>query len=173
MDFKLRIGERSHVVAVPSPEADGTLRLVVDDRPLAVVPRAGPPGALAATVDGRPVELHVARCAEGTWVWCAGRARLVQDAGQEARRPSRRAGAGDGAVTPAFPSVVVAVLVKEGEVVRKNQPLVVVSAMKMESRLVAPWAGTVRAIRVEVGASVKPGDELVAVEREAGGSGNG
>jgi biotin carboxyl carrier protein len=59
---------------------------------------------------------------------------------------------------------VVALLVTVGDEVRKSQPLVVISAMKMEARLVAPHAGIVRVIRATVGASVKPGDVLVEVE---------
>jgi biotin carboxyl carrier protein len=65
---------------------------------------------------------------------------------------------------------VVALLVVVGEEVRKGQALVVISAMKMESRLVAPHAGRVRAIRASVGASVKPGDVLVEIEPAAGGT---
>jgi biotin carboxyl carrier protein len=171
MDLKLRIDDRTHTVAVPPPEADGTRRIVVDGKVLAVLPRGAQPGAFAAVIDGRPVVLHTARAPEGTWVACAGHARLVRDAEREVGRSARRAGPG-GAVTPTFPSVVVALLVALGDVVRKGQPLVVISAMKMESQLVAPHAGTVRTIRTTVGASVKPGDELVGIEPEAGGTGH-
>ncbi len=172
MDLKLKIDDRLHVVSVPPPEGDGTRRLVIDGRSISVAPRGSHPGSFAATLDGRPAVLYAARAPEGTWVGCAGRVRLVRDAEREAAR-SRRRGGGGGAVTPTYPSVVVALLVKVGEVVRKSQALVVISAMKMESQLVAPHAGAVRSIRAEVGASVKPGDVLVEVEPAAGGTGNG
>ena len=64
-------------------------------------------------------------------------------------------------------------LVEIGDEVRRGQELVVVSAMKMESRLTAPRAGTVKAIRATVGASVRPGDELVEIEPATGESGDG
>jgi biotin carboxyl carrier protein len=64
------------------------------------------------------------------------------------------------------------VLVAVGDEVRRGQELVVVSAMKMESRLTAPRAGKVKAIRAAVGASVRPGDELVEIEPTAQGSGD-
>jgi len=172
MDLKLKIDDRIHTVSVPPLEADGTRRIVVDGRALAVLPCGARPGAFAAVIDGRPVVLHTARAPEGTWVGYAGRARLVRDAAREVGRSARRAGPG-GAVTPSFPSVVVALLAAVGDVVRKGQPLVVISAMKMESQLVAPHAGTVRTIRTVVGASVKPGDELVGIEPTAGGTGDG
>jgi biotin carboxyl carrier protein len=173
MELRLKIDERDHAVSVLPAEADGTLRLVVDGRAVAVLPCGAPSGTLAAVVDGKKMLLHVARSPEGTWVWCAGRARQVRDADREVRRSAGRAGGGAGAVTPSFPSMVVAVLVAVGDVVRQGQPLVVISAMKMESRLVAPHAGTVRAIRTAVGASVKPGDVLVEIEPAAGGTGDG
>ena len=172
MDLKLKIDDRVHAVSVPPPEADGTRRIVVDGRSVAVTPRAVQPGTFAVVIDGRPVVLHAARAPEGTWIGTAGRARLVRDAEREGARAARRSGGG-GAVTPTYPSVVVAISVSVGDVVRKAQSLVVISAMKMESQLVAPHAGTVRAIRTTVGASVKPGDVLVEVEPATGGTGDG
>ena len=63
-----------------------------------------------------------------------------------------------------MPAVVQNVLVEVDQVVDKGQPLVVVSAMKMESTLVAPYPGTVAAVNTEVGAKVNPGDILVEIE---------
>ena len=63
-----------------------------------------------------------------------------------------------------MPAVVQDVLVAVGDEVEKGQKLVVVSAMKMESTLVAPYAGTVAAVNTEVGAKANPGDVLVEIE---------
>jgi len=169
MEQKLQLGERTCTVTATSAEADGTRRIAVDGREYAVVVRSARPGVFDVVVDGRPASLHVARGPEGTWVGFAGRTRLVREPETATRRRGARAGgAGGGTVTPSFPSVVVAVLVSVGDEVRKNQVLVVISAMKMEARLVAPHAGTVRAIRAAVGASVKPGDVLVEIEAAKG-----
>jgi biotin carboxyl carrier protein len=46
----------------------------------------------------------------------------------------------------------------------KGEALVVVSAMKMEMTLVAPYSGTVRAVNTQVGAQVSPGEILVEIE---------
>jgi len=171
MDLKLKIDERTFAVSVPTATGDGPRRLVVDGTAHELAATKGEANAFAVTLDGKRMVLHVARAPEGTWVWCAGRARLVRDAAREERRGAKTGAAG-GAVTPAFPSVVVALLVKVGDEVRKGQALVVISAMKMESRLVAPRAGKVRALRAAVGASVKPGDVLVELEPAAGGTGD-
>ena len=54
-----------------------------------------------------------------------------------------------------------------GDRVRKGQGLVVVSAMKMEMTLSAPYAGTVTLVSTEAGAKVSPGEILVEIEPEA------
>jgi biotin carboxyl carrier protein len=66
-----------------------------------------------------------------------------------------------------MPATVVRILVSVGDEVEQGQALVVVSAMKMETTLTAPHKGSVRAIRAEVGATVRPGDVVVDVEEKA------
>ena len=68
-----------------------------------------------------------------------------------------------------MPAVVVRVLAEPGQKVVRGQVLVVVSAMKLETALVAPYDGTVSAVRTVVGANVMPGEVLVDVEPEGAG----
>ena len=67
-------------------------------------------------------------------------------------------------VTPPMPAVVVKVLVEEGQQVARGDSLVVVSAMKMETTLSAPFEGRIGRIKVAAGAKVRPGDILVDLE---------
>jgi len=60
--------------------------------------------------------------------------------------------------------VVVRLLVREGETVAKGQGLVVVTAMKMETTLKAPFDGVVKQIKTTLQAKVMPGDQLVEIE---------
>ncbi|MBI4704154.1 MAG: acetyl-CoA carboxylase biotin carboxyl carrier protein subunit, partial [Deltaproteobacteria bacterium] len=106
--------------------------------------------------------LYAVRSPEWLWIWADGRARLVGEA--QGRRTARRGGGAQQAVTPPMPAVVTKVLVQVGQQVAKGEPLVVVSAMKMEMTLSAPHAGTVVAIRVAPGAKGSPGDVLVDVQ---------
>jgi len=78
------------------------------------------------------------------------------------RRGARDAAAG-GLSSP-MPGTVVKVLVEAGDVVAKGQDLVVVEAMKMEIRISAPVAGTVKALAAREGASCDGGQILVEVE---------
>ena len=80
---------------------------------------------------------------------------------------------GDGRVEAASASVgevrcpvagtVVDVLVAAGEQVRKGQPLVIVSAMKMEHELCAPFAATVSAVHVRASVVLTPGSVVVTL----------
>jgi biotin carboxyl carrier protein len=59
---------------------------------------------------------------------------------------------------------VLAVSCKAGDVVAADQTLVVVTAMKMEHKLTAGIAGTVKRVDTAVGSTVEQGASLVEVE---------
>jgi len=118
-------------------------------------------------VGARIVSLQSASAADGAvWVGSRGATRVVRRV--EPSGPRSAGGAvANGCVTPITPAVVVRVLVEPLDQVRQGQPVVVVSAMKMEVTLVAPRDGVVKAVRTAVGARVRPGDVLVEVSDEA------
>ncbi len=68
-----------------------------------------------------------------------------------------------GHVSAAMPGNVVDVLVKEGDVVKAGQAVLVVEAMKMETELHANVAGTVKGVHVAKGDRVTPGELLVEI----------
>jgi pyruvate carboxylase subunit B len=79
--------------------------------------------------------------------------------------PSQRPRASKpGHVTTSMPATVVEVLVGEGDEVAAGTPLLVTEAMKMESELQAPIAGTIRAVHVKKGDRVNPDEALIEIE---------
>jgi acetyl/propionyl-CoA carboxylase alpha subunit len=68
------------------------------------------------------------------------------------------------AITAPMPGTVIKVLVEPGTHVTARQPLVVLEAMKMETPLVAPYEGTVKAVHVSEGERVAGGALLVELE---------
>ena len=114
------------------------------------------------------VHAFVANGPEGKTILLNGIPYQVED--QDARdvKKSRKAGplSGPSEVTPLTPAVVARVLVAAGEHVEQGQAVIVVSAMKMETTLAAPFAGVVAKISVAPGDKVLPGQILVHIEKD-------
>ena len=69
----------------------------------------------------------------------------------------------DHSTSAPMPGLVLKLLVKQGDVVAKASPLLILEAMKMEHQIVAPFDGVVRAVNCKEGELVQPGVELVEV----------
>ncbi len=85
------------------------------------------------------------------------------EAGAEAK-PKRPKPSKPGDVSSPMPGRVVKVLVAQGEQVQSGDPVLIVEAMKMESRVPAPIAGAVTAVLVQEGEEVKPDETLLQLE---------
>jgi biotin carboxyl carrier protein len=59
--------------------------------------------------------------------------------------------------------VVVELLVERGQAVEKGQPLLILSAMKMQNEIAAPAAGVVAQVHVSPGQAVSAGTKLVTL----------
>ncbi|MBI3270089.1 MAG: biotin/lipoyl-binding protein [Planctomycetes bacterium] len=82
-------------------------------------------------------------------------------------RPSETAGEGRTQVRAPIPGLVVAVRVRAGDKVEKNQSVVVLAAMKLENEIPAPRAGVVAEVLAKEGAAVEKGDVLLVIETPA------
>ncbi|MFW5697520.1 MAG: biotin/lipoyl-containing protein [Fimbriimonadaceae bacterium] len=78
-------------------------------------------------------------------------------------KPSASSGAG-GSVKSPIAGTVTKVNVAVGDQVTKNQPVVVLEAMKMESDVASPQDGKVSAVLVQAGQTVSVGQVLVEFE---------
>jgi len=63
-----------------------------------------------------------------------------------------------------IPGGVIKILVKEGDVVKEAQSLIVIEAMKMETSILASSAGIVESVLVQEGQQVKTGELLVKLK---------
>lgn len=75
----------------------------------------------------------------------------------------RKQATAPGDITTAIPGNIVDVLVKEGDVVAAGQPILVTEAMKMETEIMSPIAGTVKAVHIAKGDRVNPGEVLIEI----------
>ncbi|MDP3976411.1 MAG: sodium-extruding oxaloacetate decarboxylase subunit alpha [Pseudomonas sp.] len=76
----------------------------------------------------------------------------------------RKQASAPGDVSTSMPGNIVEVLVKEGDQVKAGQAVLISEAMKMETEVQAPIAGTVKVVHVAKGDRVNPGEVLVEIE---------
>ncbi len=119
-------------------------------------------------VDGRSHESYIYQGEENWEVLLRG---LLYPVTVEDEREKRlRAAAGGGvAETGEFhlrapmPGLVVAILVAEGQEIKKGQVILILESMKMQNELKAPRDGTIGRIRVKTGESVEQKQTLLSV----------
>ncbi|HEV8663508.1 MAG TPA: 5-oxoprolinase/urea amidolyase family protein [Candidatus Methylomirabilis sp.] len=109
------------------------------------------------TLEGEVTRATVQAVEEGWLVAVGGEQHLVGHSTEAGKREA-------GAVLSPLPGLVVAVHVRQGEVVRAGARLLTLSAMKMEHDLTAPAAGTVVDLRVRPQQRVAVGDLLLRLE---------
>ncbi len=137
----------------------------IGDRVLDVSALMLSPGLLSLIIDGQSVLAHTARDCNGSIVcingvqWSLGNA----DAEDDASGAGSTQG-GDGVIKTPMPGKIVEVHVKEGDSVEKNQPLLVLEAMKMQSDIISDVSGVVKKVLFKPGDQANFGEPLVEIE---------
>jgi len=75
----------------------------------------------------------------------------------------------EGDPTAPMPGKIIKVLVEGGQSVEKDAPVVILEAMKMEHKVVAPYKGIINKVLFNEGDQVALGDVLVEIERVENG----
>lgn len=167
MKYQLEINGETDTLSVAQND-DDQLTITTSEKRWTVASRRIDSHHLNLSVDGINVNAFVCGSADARQVLINGVAYQVADADAQAlaRGTSGRDREEPREVTPPMPSVVVKVLVAAGQDVQKGDGLVVVSAMKMETTLTAPFDARVVRINADEGDKVMPGDILVDLETE-------
>jgi 3-methylcrotonyl-CoA carboxylase alpha subunit len=164
MLLRYGLGEAIRVVRI-EPRNAGFLA-GVDDRSFEVTPIGADDPSFLLRIDGRTVAAIVV--SEGDRVIVkvddADPVTLVRPG--RPRAGGRASGAVDGRLTAVMDGQVAAVLVRTGERVSAGTPLVVLEAMKMEMKVVAPFAGRVRVVSCAPGDVVERSRVLVEIDPE-------
>lgn len=159
----MRVGLRHrqhHLVVDLRAEGDG-YRAVVNDVAHVVTARSLGDHQLLLTIDGQPYRVDLARRRTE---------RLVAVGGEQYTFVPESGAAGHQVATVAPPEIlapmpgkVLEVLVQPGDRVAAGDGLLILEAMKMESRLLAEASGTVAEVRVTAGDTVDGGQVLLVL----------
>ena len=166
VEYKLRYYEETVALDVKL-EDEGEFKATIGDNHYETAFQRISDNCLHLIVNGRQTMAFVADTSAGKTVSINGRTWLLEDESARRARPKGGPKSGPKAVTPPMPAVVTKILVVAGETVEKGQGLLVVSAMKMDTTLSAPFDGVVTQINCAEGDKVTPKQVLVDIEGAA------
>ena len=116
---------------------------------------------LRITLEGKTYEVGVEVVKGSPTVSTVAAAPVQVAAAPAAAAPAPAAAAGRISITSPMPGLVFKIVVSVGQQVAKDQELIILEAMKMESPIYAPNAATVSAILVKEGDAVSEGQVLI------------
>jgi biotin carboxyl carrier protein len=129
-------------------------------------------GLLKFQLNRRPYKCRVAAAEEQRHIFIDGRVyqlkRLDTKELRSATIAKAKAGtdpAASGKISSPINGKIIKLRVEKGTAVTANQDLLIIEAMKMEHRIKAPFAGTVRKIDVKEGEQVELGSLLLELEK--------
>ena len=113
-------------------------------------------GRIMVQQDGRSRIAHSAKVGDVWWVHIDGHIFCI-----EKTEAGSADGDSDGGMTAPMPGKILEVKVADGQTVEAGELLLVMEAMKMEHRIVAPTDGVVAKVNFSTGDQVQQGDVLV------------
>jgi biotin carboxyl carrier protein len=167
MEYRLKIDDTIIPVEVEKAGSD-TMTLSFDGKTRGVQYSRISDHQIHLMIDGVCIQAFIAGDSDEKTVMLRGVSYGVSDAdlSEQSRKGKRGPAAIPQEVTPPMPSIVVRILVAEGDRVKKGEAVIVVTAMKMESTLAAPFDGRVTKIHVVEGDKVMPGEILADIEKD-------
>lgn len=158
-EFHYQIDDEVRTVRV---EADGDRQRVrVGDLDASIAVQAGEHNRLLVDVDGQRLVAHIVHVGDRRHIHLNGHTWTLRRSEPVRRRTGSTGASQSAGITAAMPGRVLDVLVAEGEPVQKGDALVLLEAMKMELRLVAPAVGRVDKILCQPGQVVARGQVLI------------
>jgi biotin carboxyl carrier protein len=142
-------------------------KIAIDERTYEVQAKSLAPGLLSMILEDRSVLVHTARDDRGRIVCINGVSYHLDDLSEDEGASGAGSGqGGDGIIATPMPGKIVAVHVKEGDAVEKEQPLIVVEAMKMQNDILSDVKGVVKKVHFSEGDQASFGQPLIEIEVE-------
>lgn len=155
----------SYAVAAVSG-ADSSLRVTLGDQvvELSITPTGSGEGRCRAA-SGRSHQFMYAWVDRQLQLWLDGYLFIFQRVERQRRGGPPTGDRGNLVIAP-MPGTVIQVMVRAGDRVERDQPLLVLESMKMELVIGAPRDGVVREVPVAEGSPVEQGARLLELEEE-------
>ncbi|AHM58195.1 biotin/lipoyl attachment domain-containing protein (plasmid) [Peptoclostridium acidaminophilum DSM 3953] len=114
-------------------------------------------------INGKAYEVEVEEMGETAQTAPKPAATLEKAAQKEKSAPKQSNSGASESISAPMPGTIIDIKVREGDVVKSGQVIMVLEAMKMENEIVAPKDGKIMAIRASRGSSVASGEELLHI----------
>ncbi len=166
VDYKLKVNDRDFSATAEKCDGD-RLRVSINGVEKIIAWKRISDAHIFLGADGEDQNLYIEKTGGGKTIHLNGIQYFIKDARDEGmkKHPGGLKETG-GKVTPPMPSVVVRILAAAGARVEKGEGLIVLTAMKLETTLTAPFSGTVLSVNVQAGDRVMPGQVLVEIDRD-------
>jgi 3-methylcrotonyl-CoA carboxylase alpha subunit len=161
-------GQSYHVALAPSPDAPGTWRIQIQGGLARDIGYStGNDGFMLIREGARQTRAYAQHIGNETQVMLNGhlyRFARRQPPDVDASARGRNAASAQKTLTAPMAGTIVKVQAREGQQVQPRQVLAILSAMKMEHTIVAPYEGKVRRVHYQEGDVVKGGAVIIEME---------
>ena len=168
MKYIARIEDKNYQIDIT--DTDGKLEVKLDGKPISVdFSQVKPPNFFSFLVDHKSFDVEIIKNSESYWVNLNGRKYKCFLENEKISRLKDIAGfkkeiLQEKELKTPMPGLVLAIEVKEGDLVKTGQGVAIVEAMKMENELKAKFDGRVKKIKVKPGQAVDRDEVLVIFE---------
>ncbi len=164
MTYTFKLNDQ--IFKVTLEENDGQIELEIEGEKLPVDYRKIEDNLYSIILDGQSLTLGVFKKGKKIQVFLDGDLYDLESISEREQRKSSLAASGVQEIKAPMPSRVVKVLKSEGDEVTKDEGVIVIEAMKMESELKSPLAGKVRNVMAKEGDAIEAGTVLMVVEAD-------
>jgi biotin carboxyl carrier protein len=123
-------------------------------------------GTFTFRIDGKPYRAYVEQDKANRYIAFDAVVYALAKVDSTSAPRRKSAASAEGTLAAAMPGQVVKVMVSEGEIVKRGQPLMLLEAMKMEIRVTAPGDGRVVKLLCHAGEIVERGQRLLEFAAE-------
>ena len=163
MEFSFWLDNREYKLKLEG-KGEKNIEVTVGSRTYNIIAEKLNRDKLLLNIDGRIYNIIVSSNSSSCSVWINGRFyELKKKSGGEVQT-SRIKRAEKRDVRTSMPGRIVKVMVREGEEVKENQPVMVLEAMKMQNEIKSPQTGVITKIGAKPGEAVESGSLLFSVE---------